>query len=246
MSDSNINQLQESVEDIRQFGFSLLRSATLLRWIGYGLLIFSIFDTIAIFIPPAFLDPVWEFQTIGQLVERVPVPLIGMVLVFYGEKNGRKKWEIPLVKLLSWLTVLFAVIFFLLAPLGIVNTVRLNSRSNTQIDTEMQQRTEQIAQVKELLAKASTPAEMQDLISRLDTQGRAPDIKNSQQLDEVRTQVSNLIAEAEKTMQTQAQQAKSNRQISLFKNSVKWNLGALVSGALYLLLFTGTAWARKM
>lgn len=246
MSDSNINQLQESVEDIRQFGFSLLRSATLLRWIGYGLLIFSIFDTIAIFIPPAFLDPVWEFQTIGQLVERVPVPLIGMVLVFYGEKNGRKKWEIPLVKLLSWLTVLFAVIFFLLAPLGIVNTVRLNSRSNEQIDTEMQQRTEQIAQVKELLAKASTPAEMQDLISRLDTQGRAPDIKNSQQLDEVRTQVSNLIAEAEKTMQTQAQQAKSNRQISLFKNSVKWNLGALVSGALYLLLFTGTAWARKM
>lgn len=246
MSDSNINQLQESVEDIRQFGFSLLRSATLLRWIGYGLLIFSIFDTIAIFIPPAFLDPVWEFQTIGQLVERVPVPLIGMVLVFYGEKNGRKKWEIPLVKLLSWLTVLFAVIFFLLAPLGIVNTVRLNSRSNEQIDTEMQQRTEQIAQVKELLAKASTPAEMQDLISRLDTQGRAPDIKNSQQLDEVRTQVSNLIAEAEKTMQTQAKQAKSNRQISLFKNSVKWNLGALVSGALYLLLFTGTAWARKM
>lgn len=246
MSDSNINQLQESVEDIRQFGFSLLRSATLLRWIGYGLLIFSLFDTIAIFIPPSFLDPVWEFQTIGQLVERVPVPLIGMVLVFYGEKNGRKKWEIPLVKLLSWLTVLFAVIFFLLAPLGILNTVRLNSRSNAQIDTEMQQRTEQIAQVKELLAKASTPAEMQDLISRLDTQGRAPDIKNSQQLDEVRTQVSNMITEAEKTMQTQAQQAKSNRQISLFKNSVKWNLGALVSGALYLLLFTGTAWARKM
>ncbi len=246
MSDSNINQLQESVEDIRQFGFSLLRSATLFRWIGYGLLIFSLFDTISIFIPPDFLNPGWEFQVIGQLVERVPVPLIGMVLVFYGEKLGRKKWEIPLVKLLSWLTVVFAVIFFLLAPLGIINTVRLNNRSNLQIDTEMQQRTEQIAQVKELLAKASTPAEMQDLISRLDTQGRAPNIKDSQQLDEIKKQVSEVISQAETTMQTQAQEAKSNRQTNLFKNSIKWNIGALVSGALFIFLFTGTAWARKM
>ncbi len=246
MSDSNINQLQESIEDIRQFGFSLLRSATLFRWIGYGLLIFSLFDTISIFIPPDFLNPGWEFQVIGQLVERVPVPLIGMVLVFYGEKLGRKKWEIPLVKLLSWLTVVFAVIFFLLAPLGIINTVRLNNRSNLQIDTEMQQRTEQIAQVKELLAKASTPAEMQDLISRLDTQGRAPNIKDSQQLDEIKKQVSEVISQAETTMQTQAQEAKSNRQTNLFKNSIKWNIGALVSGALFIFLFTGTAWARKM
>ncbi len=246
MSDSSINQLQESVEDIRQFGFSLLRSATLFRWIGYGLLIFSLFDTISIFIPPDFLNPGWEFQVIGQLVERVPVPLIGMVLVFYGEKLGRKKWEIPLVKLLSWLTVVFAVIFFLLAPLGIINTVRLNNRSNLQIDTEMKQRTEQIAQVKELLAKASTPAEMQDLISRLDTQGRAPNIKDSQQLDEIKKQVSEVISQAETTMQTQAQEAKSNRQTNLFKNSIKWNIGALVSGALFIFLFTGTAWARKM
>jgi hypothetical protein len=246
MSDSNINQLQESVEDIRQFGFSLLRSATLLRWIGYGLLIFSLFDTIAIFIPPSLLDPAWEFQTIGQLVERVPVPLIGMVLVFYGEKLGRKKWEIPLVKLLSWLTVLFAVIFFLLAPLGILNTVRLNSRSNAQIDTEMKQRTEQITQVKDLLAKASTPAEMQELISRLDTQGRAPNITDSQQLDDIKKQVSEVINQAETTMQTQAQEAKSNRQMNLFKNSVKWNVGALVAGALFIFLFTGTGWARKM
>ncbi len=174
------------------------------------------------------------------------MPLIGMVLVFYGEKLDRKKWEIPLVKLLSWLTVLFAVIFFLLAPLGIINTVRLNNRSNAQIDMEMQQQTEQIAQVKKLLAKASTPAEMQQLISRLDTQGSTPNIMDSQQLDEIKQQVSEVINQAETTLQTQAQKARSNRQINLFKNSVKWNLGALVSGALFVFLFTGTAWARKM
>lgn len=246
MSDSNINQLQESVEDIKQFGFSMLRSANLLRLIGYGLLIFSLFDTIAIFIPPQLLNPAWEFQTIGQLVERVPVPLIGMVLVFYGEKLGRKKWEIPLVKLLSWLTVLLAVIFFLLAPLGVVNTIRLNNRSTDQIDSEMNQRMEQITQVKDLLAKASTPAEMQELISRLDTQGRAPNITDSQQVDEIRTQVSDVIKQAEETMQTQVNEAKLNRRMALFKNSVKWNIGALVAGALFIFLFTGTNWARKM
>ena len=246
MSDTNINQLQETVEDIRQFGFSLLRSATLLRWIGYGLLIFSLFDTIAIFVPTQLLNPAWEFQTIGQLVERVPVPLIGMVLVFYGEKLGRKKWEILLVKLLSWLTVLLAVVFFLLAPLGIVNTIRLNNRSNLQIDNEMNQRMEQITQVKDLLGKASTPAEMQELISRLDAQGRAPTITDSEQVDEIRAQVSDVIKQAEESMSTQANEARSNRRLALFKNSVKWNLGALLAGALFVFLFTGTGWARKM
>ena len=246
MSDSNINQLQESVEDIRQFGFSLLRSATLLRWIGYGLLIFSLFDTIAVFIPPQLLNPAWEFQTMGELVERVPVPLIGMALVFYGEKLGRKKWETLLVKLLAWFTLLLAVIFFLLAPLGIVNTIRLNNRSTAQIDREMNQRMEQITQVKGLLAEASTPEQMQELISRLDTQGRTPNITDSQQVDEIRKQVSEVINEAETTMTTQAKEAKSNRRLALFKNSVKWNLGALVAAALFVFLFTGTGWARKM
>lgn len=57
--------------------------------IGYGLLLFFLFDIVDLFFPPRFMNPIWEFQTIGALIERVPLPLIGLVLVFYGEKNYR-------------------------------------------------------------------------------------------------------------------------------------------------------------
>jgi hypothetical protein len=45
-------------------GFSVYR----LRWVGYGLLILSLLDTIAVLTPPQFLNHVWELQTIGALV----------------------------------------------------------------------------------------------------------------------------------------------------------------------------------
>jgi len=41
--------------------------------------------TSLIFCP--FGDPGWEFQIVRNLVERAPVPLLGLVLVFVGEKN---------------------------------------------------------------------------------------------------------------------------------------------------------------
>jgi len=33
-----------------------------------------------------FVDPVWEFQMLRSLVERAPVPLLGLVLVETGKK----------------------------------------------------------------------------------------------------------------------------------------------------------------
>jgi len=55
------------------------------RIAGYGLLGLSLFDIIDIL--SHFGDPGWEFQIVRNLVERAPVPLLGLVLVFVGEKN---------------------------------------------------------------------------------------------------------------------------------------------------------------
>ncbi len=45
------------------------RSFSLLRLIGYILLVFSLIDYIAIITPPRLTDPVWEFQTMSRLVD---------------------------------------------------------------------------------------------------------------------------------------------------------------------------------
>ncbi|NEO97465.1 MAG: hypothetical protein F6K58_01880 [Symploca sp. SIO2E9] len=238
------NPLEQTVDELRQFNSSLLLSISLFHLLGYGLLVLALFDLIEMFVPVQFMNPVWEFQTIGGIVERVPVPLIGLVLVFLGEFNGRSKWEVPLLKFLSWSTLLAGVLFFLLIPLGIVNTMRIEKQNNTQITTQVEEQMTQMQQVKNALEQATTSTEMEQLLSTLDSQGRTPEIKDVQQLEKMKEKLSDFIASGEKDIKTQAKENLSSRRWVLLKSSVKWNLGALISSFLFISIWRGTSWAR--
>ncbi|MDF5733678.1 MAG: HpsJ family protein [Rhizonema sp. PD38] len=238
MTKSSNDKLIPVVEQLQEFAFSQQGSITLLRILGYALLVLALFDIIEMFIPPNFMNPVWEFQTLGALVERVPVPLIGLVLVFFGELYSRTKWEFPILKVISWLTLLFAVLFILLIPLGIVNTVRLNSQSSTQISTISTQQISQAEQVEKQLNQA-TPEQINNLLKR---QGRSLDGKNPQEL---KSELLSEVSQAKTKIKSQAEATQSLQGLNLIKTSVKWNLGASISGALFFIIWKQTKWARQ-
>jgi hypothetical protein len=211
---------------------------TIVRVLGYGLLLLAFFDIIEMFIPPGFMNPAWEFQTIGALVERVPVPLIGLVLVFFGELHSRTKWEIPILKVLSWLTLLFGILFFLLIPLALTNTIRLNTQSVAQIQTVSTKQASQAEQLEQQVSKAS-PEQISNFFK---SQGRKIDGKSP---DELKNQLLSEVSQAKKQIKTQAEATQSLRGLSLIKTSAKWNLGALVAGTLFIFIWKGTRWARN-
>ena len=242
---SDVSHFQEVLEDLYEFSNHMVRSTRLLHWLGYGLLILAFFDLVELLIPPGFMNPNWEFQFLGQMVERVPVPLIGFALVFFGRRDAWSNWEIPLLKVLSWLTLLCTVLFFLSVPLGAFNTYRLNRASNNQIKVQLDQGREQIAKLREMLANANTPDQLEGLLRQLDERNRAPEIKNFEQFGKVKEQLSDSIDKAAGDMEQQAKAARSQRRQTLLKSSVKWNLGALVAGALFGFLWKGTGWARR-
>ena len=242
MTTSHKDKLTEAVENLWEFSSALARTIPLLRWIGYALLGLALFDLVDLLVPPHFMNPVWEFQTLGGLVERVPVPLIGLGLAFLGERQDRGFWEPFILRCLSWLALLLGLVFLLLIPLSVFNTVRIDQQNNEQIAGQVNQRMTQIQPVKDAVAKATTTDEMEQLLSRLDSQGRTPEIKDSQQLEEVKNKLSSFIAQGEETMKTQAQTALYSQRMKLLKNSVKWNLGALISGVLFIYLWKATSW----
>ncbi len=244
MTQSDSNQLTQSVKELRRFSFSQLRSISLWRLIGYVLLVLSLLDLVEKLVPLRLMNPAWELQTLGALVERVPLPLLGLVLAFYGERNWRARWEVPLLKFLSWLALLLGVAFLLLIPVGVSNTVRIERQNSEQIAAQVDKQMTQIQKVEDAIEGAKTPAEMEALISRLDGQGRSPDIKNSQQLEQVKEQLSDSIAKGEERMIEQAEATRSSQRLDLWKSSVKWNLGALVSGVLFIGIWRRTRWAR--
>ena len=217
-------------------GFSIYR----LRWIGYGLLILSLLDTIAVLIPANFGNRVWELQTIGAVVERVPVPLLAMALIFFGEGYDRRRLEDIFLKVLSWVCLVLALVFLLMLPLGIFGTIFVNNQNDKQITTQANQQLVQLQQVEERLNKGS-PEDLKNLAGELTRLGVQADTNNPQEL---KTQILARITPAKERLQAQSTAVQSNQRLGLLKNAVKWLLGALISSVLFLTIWRGTDWAR--
>lgn len=200
-------------------------SSSLFRVVGYALLALSLFDIVAVFVPTRFMDPGWEFQMVSNLVERVPVPLLGLVLIFCGETNLR------IFKFLSWACLVVGLLFLLLVPLGISSTWRIEQRNQQQLTTQITRKTAQLQQVKGQLDKATTVQELSNILTRLNPQSPPPQINNPQQL---KSQLLSGIVQAENNLKTQAEASQANARLLLSKNLLKSILGALVSGVLFL------------
>ncbi len=226
-----------SSEPIQDASFST-RTAKLLRTVGYSLLLLSVLDWAAILIPLRLMDPAWEFQTIGALVERVPVPLLGLVFVFYGEMQQRSRSERLVLKSLSWLSLLLGLLYLALIPLAIVNTTRLNETSNTRLAGIYQQQMAQAEKIEQDLTQAS-PSQIADFIQKQG--GNVGELSP----DEVQAKVLEELSAAKSKTKAQVETEKQNRWRSLLKNSIKWNLGALISGTSFFYLWRMTRWARS-
>ncbi|QFS44590.1 HpsJ family protein [Nostoc sphaeroides] len=227
-------KLSKSVETIQP----LLELINLWRLIGYGLLLLSFLDIIDIFVPPSFMNPNWEFQTIGRLVNQVAVPLMGILFVFSGKLAKRGKWEPRILALLSRLTLLIGLLFILLVPLGIVNTIRLYNSNIDQFNRDYNQKVTQANQVEQQFSQAS-PTDIDNFFKR---QGRSIDGKNP---EELKKQILSELTQAKQQLKKQTELNKSSTTLALFKNSVKWNLGSLISAALFISIWKETLWARK-
>ncbi len=237
MTKSNSEQIFPIVQKLEYFNHSQQASIAILRTLGYGLLALALFDLVDIFIPPNFMNSAWEFQTLGKLVERVPVPLIGFALVFYGEVHSRSKREFLILKFLSWLTLLFAALFILLIPLGLFNTVRLNNQRVAQIQTISTQQTNKAEQMEKQLSQ-STPEQINYYLM---LQNRTIESKDPQS---TKSQLLSELSKEKEKIKIQAKVTQSQQGLNLLKTSVKWNLGALVSGVLFFSIWKGTIWAR--
>ena len=137
-----------------------LFSSGILRLVGYGLLVMAIIDLLFLLIPPQLMNPLWEFQTMGAIVERIPVTLLGVVLVYYGEKSDRASIETLLLKILSWLSLVAAIFLLLMVPLSITNSFRIYYQQNATVNAQTVSQKDAIQKFKEELEAANSKAEI--------------------------------------------------------------------------------------
>lgn len=245
MSESDSHQIVEKVDSLWRQSADLLQSSVLTRGVGYGLLLLVLFDLINLLVPLGFMNPAWELQTFGSIVERSAVPLVAMTMLFWGGLNGRFKFELPILKGLSWLALVIGLVFWLMIPMAIFSAVRIDRQNEQQVTAQVQQGKTQIQQIQTQLEQVANPSEMEKLIKQFDRSGSSPKIENTQKLEEVKQGLTSSLTQGQTNLTNQAQTLRQNQRFGLIKNSVKWNLGALVAGALFLWIWMLTNWARS-
>ena len=196
------------------------------RLVGYALLALVFLDIVDIFIPLKLSDANWEFQLVGSLVERVPVPALGLLLVLYGEKRAK------LIRLLSIVSILVGILFLLLIPLGISSTLRINKQNNAQISAQANQQLANLQQFKKQLNNPKALKEIERSLARINSLPKKP----GENQPVTRELLAKKIPETESQINFQANARIEAMKFSLLKRSIKWNIGALIAGVLFILL----------
>lgn len=209
----------------------------LVRTVGYVLLLLILLDVVAMLIPPQFMNPSWEFQRFGELVEKIIIPLLAIVMIYFKEEQNRGKFEQFVLKLLSWLCLLAGIALIVLIPLSASNVLRLNQQADTATETQFAQQLNQAEQI-ELQFSQAPDTQIKQF---LESQGRSLNNKSPQQ---VKKEFLSQLAKNKQEIR-QAYQAKRNEQrTNLLKRAIKWSLGALVSGFLFIYIWRLTRWTR--
>lgn len=205
-----------------------------MRRIGYFFLILTLLDFVTILYPPQFFNPTWELQLLGQMVEKVIVPVLGFALVFFCGQQARAKWELPIVKFLAWIAFIYGLVLLLFIPLGIFNTIRIDKQNQKNISAQVNEQIEVVKNASSQVGQVTNTQQMQELLSRLNQNSQAPEIKNTQQVEEIKKELLLSIDVEETNIRARGRETLSNLRFTLLENSIKWILGALISGILLI------------
>ncbi len=210
-------------------------STGILRLVGYGLLLLAVVNVSCLLISPELMNPWWEFQTMGAIVEWLPLTLLGIFLVCYGTKSDRAPIETTMLKLLAWLCLLTAILLMLMIPLNIYNGLRIYHQRHVTADVQAIGQKDLIQQFKEQLEAADSKAEIRAILQQQAKQ--QVNIPDSVNLQKLKTDIITNLQNSQDSITSQALAFRAQKRSLLVKKSLESNLGALVASILFLMIW---------
>ena len=205
-------------------------STRILHLIGYGLLVVA---TVNI----AWSIDLGEFQ-IGRVIERMPIVLLGMVLVYY-QQSDRTSMEITFLKTLSWLSLVSAILLLAIIPLNISNSWLTYHRQNAMPSEVKVARQDLIQQFKDQLEAADSQAEIGAVLQQQVARINISDLVNIPQLKD------NILTDLSRDRDTIVRSTfRAEKRSRLLKNCLRWNLGALVASTLFFMFWQSTRYDK--
>lgn len=219
-----------------------LSALVLTRNVGYTLTLFALVDLLYAVIPLKLADPIWEFQTIGDWFERVPVLMLGLVLIFYHGPDWRYKIEKYILRFSSWFSLAMAILFILIIPLCANDAIKINRLNNVEINIQLNEQALQLKQTRSRIQNASD-AELSSLLLPNDGVSKITDAPQTTQ--DAKNLALEKVSNAEIESRGKANQARQNLKRNLLKNTIRLIIGCAVSVITFLIIWNNTTWARN-
>ncbi|XHR81751.1 MAG: HpsJ family protein [Gloeotrichia echinulata GP01] len=176
------------------------------------------------------------------MVDHVWSILLGLILIFlYNQTSVIKPKQLSILKFFSWVALLIGIVYLLMLPLGINNSLTIYKNINNQFTNQQAQQQEQVQKVTERLNATKSPQELNNLARALnlpnaDEANQSPQDLKNKILQQIQTSSQNAT--------TAANTAKREQIKNLIKTAVRINLGAIISGVSFIILWRLTRWTR--
>ena len=217
------------------------RLSQIIPLVGYAFLGLSLVDVVSIVIPLQLTNALWEFDTIGQLVERLMFPLLGFLGVFYPRYHSVSQVEIMVLKSLSWVCAFLGLLYLLMVPLIANNMYRIHAQNITTIDQQTQQQLQGVMTLEEQVTSNGTDPQVQALLQQILSQN--PSLGSP---DQAKTQLVDQLNLLKQQTQAEADTLQQRYKWSLVKNALKWAIGATIGGLTFLRIWSMTQWLNRL
>jgi len=163
--------------------------------------------------------------------------LLGFVLAFYRQQDVLRRFELRVLALLSWLALVLGLVFLLLLPLGVTNTLRLYRDVSQQSVETLSTRQQQYRSAQQQLNRELSAREQQQIAQRF---GIDPS-----EVGNVQANFAQRLEREQRTFTRRLHQETRDRQRQLLENGARVSLGTLLAGVIFLVIWRQTLWARR-
>jgi len=235
-----------SISSLQKAGFSRLGSLLLtvrpFRWLGWIFLLMFALDAALALFKLEMMNPLSELKTIHELVDPAPKAMIGVMLVLWGGGFRREKLGLIGVKALSWSCLILGILYLGLTPLAIVDANRSDILRMTNLAQAEKQLENQLAQVRKRIETTEQPMALRNFAAQ--GLGQPLHMPPNATIEQLREKALTLLTAMENNKRAQLALERSDKRIEAWVESAKWILGALLSGIVFIGVFTLSGWAR--
>jgi hypothetical protein len=190
--------------------------------IGYGIFFASLADFLNALFPLQLFNPAWELQTIGSLIDQSWALLIGMGFIcsryFTENQKDTRLIEFLLLEFIRWFFLILAILFLFLAPLVVLNSLRMTDMVRQQSVQQQNAKIVQIEQIQNQSSKITNPNQLRALAQSLNIdKDDIARLSDKQLPASIQQQLSTVKSQVEK----EATIARRNQLQKLWQNSIR-------------------------